>query len=213
MRHGTGERPRKREYDRHDGTGRGHETEKRHGGGKGNWGQDTDEIPAPAEVEKLTLAEGGENAEKVEETVQEEEEPQLTLEEYEAQMAEKRAALKAQRDSAFKADPSQFEGMKTFEKPEEDLGLELVKNAKMVGANKSGGNKQRKERELLVDVGFRVVSESDRKDRPRGNRGGTRGTRGGTRGGGGGGRPGSRPHGGRGGRINVDDTAAFPSLG
>lgn len=32
----------KREYDRRDGTGRGHELEKRQGGGKGNWGVSTD---------------------------------------------------------------------------------------------------------------------------------------------------------------------------
>lgn len=32
----------KREYDRRDGTGRGHELEKRHGGGKGNWGVSTE---------------------------------------------------------------------------------------------------------------------------------------------------------------------------
>lgn len=210
MRHGTGDRARKREYDRHDGTGRGHEVEKRGGGGKGNWGTETDELAAAESIEKITLAEGEEAGENA---PQEEEEPQLTLEEYEAQMAEKRAILNAQKESAFKADASQFEGMKTFEKKEEDLGLELVKNAKTIGSNKAGINKQRKEREVVVDVGFRVVSESERKDRARGNRSGRGGNRSGNRGGNTAGRSGGRPRGGRGGQINVDDTSAFPSLG
>lgn len=57
----------------------------------------------------------------------------MTLEEYEAVLAEKRAGLNQTREAAYKADESQFSGMKTFEKVEEDVGLSLVKNVK-VGA-------------------------------------------------------------------------------
>jgi len=39
----TGGRPPKREFDRHDGTGRAHEGPKKQGAGRGNWGKVTDE--------------------------------------------------------------------------------------------------------------------------------------------------------------------------
>lgn len=55
----------------------------------------------------------------------------MTLEEYEALLAEKRAGLNQTREAAYKADESQFSGMKTFEKVEEDVGLSLVKNVKV----------------------------------------------------------------------------------
>jgi len=38
----TGNRPPKREFDRHDGTGRAHEGAKKQGAGRGNWGKLTD---------------------------------------------------------------------------------------------------------------------------------------------------------------------------
>lgn len=56
----------------------------------------------PAEV-----AEGGQPAAAYE---PEEEEVQMTLEEYEAVLAEKRAGLNQQREAAFKADAKQFSG-------------------------------------------------------------------------------------------------------
>ena len=55
---------------------------------------------------------------------------QMTLEEYEAVLAEKRAGLNKTRDPAFKADKTQFKGMKSFEKvrgavvEEASLGLQ-----------------------------------------------------------------------------------------
>jgi len=39
----TGNRPPKREFDRHDGTGRAHEGPKKQGAGRGNWGKVTDD--------------------------------------------------------------------------------------------------------------------------------------------------------------------------
>jgi len=46
----TGKRPPKREFDRHDGTGRAHEGHKKQGAGRGNWGKPTDQ--AEENVEK-----------------------------------------------------------------------------------------------------------------------------------------------------------------
>lgn len=216
-----GEHAGKREFDRHDASGRGHETEKRHGGGRGNWGAEGEEVKDLAE--KINL--GGEAAESEGEgAAVEEEEKQLTLEEYEALQLEKRAGLNVQRDAAFKVDNAQFQGMKTFEKLEEDVGLGLNKNAKMIGANKGVRERGRKDREVLVDVGFRVQSAEEggggRGDSGgRGGRGGRgdRRPRGGGRVGGrsAGGREGRgpRPSGGRGAPINMEDTSAFPSLG
>lgn len=210
---GGGDRTGKREFDRHDASGRGHETEKRHGGGRGNWGAEGDESKEMAE--KLTLGAEGEEADGSEVEAAAPEEKQLSLEEYEALMEEKRAGLNVQRDASFKVDEAQFQGMKTFEKQEEDVGLSLNKNAKSVGASKAGRERERKERDVVVDVGFRVQSaeeapaRGDRNGRGRGDRRG--GGRGRSSGGRGRGSSGGRGRGG-GAPINVGDTNAFPSL-
>lgn len=155
-----GERTGKREFDRHDASGRGHETEKRGGGGRGNWGAEGDEIKAEekavVEGEEAVAAEG-EQAPPVEE------EKQLSLEEYEAMLAEKRATLNTQREAAFKVDEAQFQGMKTFAKDEEDVGLGLNKNAK---SGKTVREKERKEK-VVVDVAFRVQPEAERREKGR----------------------------------------------
>jgi len=75
----TGNRPPKREFDRHDGTGRAHEGHKKQGAGRGNWGKVTDHVE-----------------EKTEETKEEEkhEEPALTEEEKAAiELREKQRTL------------------------------------------------------------------------------------------------------------------------
>ena len=211
----------KRDYDRHDASGRGHETEKRHGGGKGNWGAEGEE--AKDLNDKLVIED---ESDAVVESEQEEEK-QMSLEEYEAVMAEKKAALNATKESAFKVDDSQFAGMKTFAKQEEVVDLSLDKHAKVIGANKGPKDKDRKEISQILDVGFRVQSEEEKRatnrrggDRRGGRGGDKRGGRGGDdrRGG----RGGDDRRGGRGGgrgaarggpSINVADTTAFPSLG
>jgi plasminogen activator inhibitor 1 RNA-binding protein len=142
------------------------------------------------------------------------EEKELSLEEYEALMEEKRAGLNVQRDASFKVDKAQFQGMKTFEKEEEDVGLSLNKNAKSIGASKANRERERKERDVVIDVGFRVQSSEeapargDRNGRGRGDR------RNGGRGRSSGGRGRTSSGRGRGGgaSINVGDTNAFPSL-
>ncbi|CAI7923852.1 unnamed protein product [Closterium sp. NIES-54] len=113
-RGGDGERraPR-REFDRHSGTGRGHEM-KRDGAGRGNWGR-ADEVPQTGEQEEAGeegeakqangTAEGEAAAEgdaaageaAAEAAPAEEEDKEMTLEEYEKVREEKRKALAASR--------------------------------------------------------------------------------------------------------------------
>ncbi|KAK8453064.1 hypothetical protein SEVIR_5G223200v4 [Setaria viridis] len=101
-------RPPRRAYERHSGTGRGYEM-KREGAGRGNWGTVTDEAqetleavntegtPAVAEDEnKLeevphSEVEKGKEGEPTEE--EEPEDKEMTLEEYEKVLEEKRKAL------------------------------------------------------------------------------------------------------------------------
>ncbi|EFN52985.1 expressed protein [Chlorella variabilis] len=231
-RGGRGPRAGKREYDRQDGTGRGHETEKRHGGGAHNWGEEGKDGETEGAAKEATTEEGAEPAaEPVEEVPraepeEDEEEKQMTLEEYEVVLAEKRAGLNQQREAAFKADEKQFSGMKTFEKVVEDVGLSL-KNVKVIGANKAGREKERKEKEVL-DVAFRIASDTDTRGgrgegRGRGGRGEGRGEyrgerregRGGGRGfSGRGGRGEGRGEGrGAGAAAPLDLESAFPALG
>lgn len=76
------------------------------------------------EAKEAKPEEGAAATEGSEETpVPEPEELQLTLEEYEVIMAEKRAGLNAQREAAFKPDEKQFEGFKQFAKVCEGCGV------------------------------------------------------------------------------------------
>lgn len=78
---GTGKRPPKREFDRHDGTGRAHEGHKKQGAGRGNWGKVTDHAEKEEKVEEP-------KEEKVEELTEEEKalkelrEKQRTVDQY-----------------------------------------------------------------------------------------------------------------------------------
>ncbi|KAJ8538691.1 hypothetical protein K7X08_029987 [Anisodus acutangulus] len=106
---GEGERPR-RVFDRRSGTGRGNEFIKREGSGRGNWGTPADDI-APeteepvndgekiVEAEKQAGQEDAGNATKdsaaAEPEEKQPEEKEMTLEEYEKVMEEKRKALLA----------------------------------------------------------------------------------------------------------------------
>ncbi|EES03232.1 RGG repeats nuclear RNA binding protein A [Sorghum bicolor] len=99
-------RPPRRAYERHSGTGRGYEM-KREGSGRGNWGTVTDEALAQEAVEtegtpvaedenKLeevpqSEAEKGKEGEPTE--AEEPEDKEMTLEEYEKVLEEKRKAL------------------------------------------------------------------------------------------------------------------------
>lgn len=193
----------KRDYDRHDGTGRGHETEKRHGTGRGNWGAEGDEVKDLNDKLALDDNEEAGDVEPVEEP-----EKQMTLEEYEAMMADKKASLNQVKEAAFKADEQQFAGMKTFQKVEEEVDLSLNKNAKVYGASKIGRERERKEKGVVKEVGFRIESAEEQQRARGGGRGGRggRGPRGPKRGGRGDNRRSQNS-------INVQDKEAFPSLG
>jgi plasminogen activator inhibitor 1 RNA-binding protein len=144
----------------------------------------------------------------------------MSLEEYEAVMAEKKAALNKAR-AERKVDASEFAGLKAVVKPEEEeLQVGAAKEKKVRA-------KERKVAETVV-TGFRVETNEPRAEfggRGRGRgRGGGRGDfggRGGGRGREGGGRgpaPARAPAPARGGGrgpaadINVTDTSAFPAL-
>ncbi|KAK8487038.1 hypothetical protein V6N13_016290 [Hibiscus sabdariffa] len=121
---GDGERPR-RLFERRSGTGRGNEL-KREGSGRGNWGTQTDEL---AEVSEEVVNEGKRNlaydkpardedagaANKNSATNElEEKEPddkEMTLEEYEKLLEEKRKALQALKTEGRKVDAKEFESM------------------------------------------------------------------------------------------------------
>ncbi|RLN30371.1 plasminogen activator inhibitor 1 RNA-binding protein-like [Panicum miliaceum] len=106
------ERPFRRTYERHSGTGRGFEM-KREGAGRGNWGTTTDEIIAQETAEGLKLdekapvpekqgaledapqAEENKDNKDANEDEEKEEDKEMTLEEFEKIREEKRKALLA----------------------------------------------------------------------------------------------------------------------
>ncbi|EAY75654.1 hypothetical protein OsI_03559 [Oryza sativa Indica Group] len=115
------ERPPRRNYERHSGTGRGYEM-KRDGAGRGNWGTATDEALAQETEEALKVEESAPIAEKqgeqddaptgekdskegaANEEEEKEEDKEMTLEEFEKLREEKRKAL-----LAFKAEERKVE--------------------------------------------------------------------------------------------------------
>jgi plasminogen activator inhibitor 1 RNA-binding protein len=107
-----GER-RGREFERRSGTGRGKEIKKGGGGGH-NWGKAGEDVPAPAATPDVA---GGENAAAEAPVV--EEDPSLTLEEYEKQKAQKRSGEAFELKEARKVS-SEIKG--TVYKKDEDAG-------------------------------------------------------------------------------------------
>ncbi|KAL9287122.1 putative hyaluronan/mRNA-binding protein [Arabidopsis thaliana] len=119
---GEGERPR-RTYERRSGTGRGSDF-KRDGSGRGNWGTPGEEIAAETEAvagvetekdvgEKSAVDDVAADANK-ENTVVEEKEPEdkeMTLDEYEKILEEKKKALQSLTTSERKVDTKVFESM------------------------------------------------------------------------------------------------------
>eukprot|EP00252_Welwitschia_mirabilis_P007396 TRINITY_DN18708_c0_g1_i1.p1 TRINITY_DN18708_c0_g1~~TRINITY_DN18708_c0_g1_i1.p1 ORF type:complete len:392 (+),score=117.02 TRINITY_DN18708_c0_g1_i1:282-1457(+) len=135
------QRPR-RVYDRRSGTGRGTEI-KRDGAGRGNWGTAIDQEPvepvlpdealAPEE-EKNAVADGVETTQGItEETTalepekKEEEDKEMTLDEYEKLLEEKRKGLLALKVEERKVDAKEFEAMKllSVKKNNEEVFIKL----------------------------------------------------------------------------------------
>lgn len=199
--------------------------------------------PVQAEVSEEAAPAGGEEANgPTPEEIAEAEAKEMTLDEYEAMMAEKQPKINKEAAKP-KVDLKQFEGMavqharKNKEQEEDDLDL---KNRR---APKTQKEKALKEK-VVVEAGFRIGDDGGGfgggRRGGRGGRGGGRaygdeGGYGGGRGGDFGGRPRGEPGygggrgggrangfrggfeggrgGGRGTNINVDDQSAFPTLG
>ncbi|GAB4835033.1 hypothetical protein Ancab_033300 [Ancistrocladus abbreviatus] len=216
---GEGERPR-RPYERRSGTGRGIEI-KRDGAGRGNWGspfdeisQETEEAVAVTEVnvaaEKQVGDEG--NAEAKEETSvnkpeeKEPEEKQMTLEEYEKVLEEKRKALQALKTEERKVDvDKEFESMQVVSKKKGDDDV-FIKLGYDKDKRREVAEKEERAKKSLSINEFLKPAEGDTYYRS-GGRGRGRGGRG--RGGGfGGGSAASNVS-----APSIEDPGEFPSLG
>ncbi|KAH9627477.1 hypothetical protein KSS87_006168 [Heliosperma pusillum] len=223
-----GDRPR-RTYERHSGTGRGNEF-KREGAGRGNWGNQSDEV-APAieevveETEKNVIPENlpaGEEAVDVNKEAQPEEaeakepeEKEMTLEEYEKVLEDKRKALLALKPEERKVEVDKdLQSMQQLSnrKDEESVFIKLGsdKNKKKEATEKEKAKKSVSINEFLKPAdGEKYYSPGGR------GRGRGRGPRGGGVGGVGGG---GGSYGG-GNRMNnasspiIEDQKQFPTLG
>nr|ABK94212.1 unknown [Populus trichocarpa] len=129
---GEGERPR-RIYERRSGTGHGNEM-KREGAGRGNWGTQTDELAEITEEvgnegdknlgdeKPVTEAAADGNKENLdnEPGEKEPEEKEMTLEEYEKVLEEKRKALLALKTEERKVDTREFQSMQQISSKKEN---------------------------------------------------------------------------------------------
>jgi len=223
-----GEARRGRQFDRHSGTGRGKEIKKAGGGGH-NWGKAGDEAPAPSATPDVEGAAAAEEAPVVEE------DPSLTLEEYQKLQAQKRSGAAFEQKEARKVST---EVTGTVYKKDEDVGegdyIKLGNDEHDL--KKKPGHFKSKATKQVFEIDFKVrdtPQEAPRRGRPEGRsegpsrsaprEEGSRPARGGAprgRGGrgapaGGAGRPaaaGPRAPAGTG-RIDTADQSAFPKLG
>ncbi|KAL0411770.1 UNVERIFIED_CONTAM: RGG repeats nuclear RNA binding protein A [Sesamum latifolium] len=191
------ERPR-RVFDRRSGTGQGNEI-KREGAGRGNWGTQTDELAQEAEgvggeAEKVLNAEkpsgeedaaadGDNEAAKNEVGEKEPENKEMTLEEYEKVLEEKRKALQALKTEERKVDVKEFESLKPLsnKKTNDDVFIKLgsEKDKKRELAEKE----ERAKKAVSINE-FLKPAEGERYYNPGGRgRGRGRGSRGGYSGG------------------------------
>ncbi|KAK9018117.1 hypothetical protein V6N11_001100 [Hibiscus sabdariffa] len=115
---GDGERPR-RLYERHSGTGRGNGL-KREGSGRGNWGSQTDELAQVTEEvnegeknlgDEKPAGDANKESPTNDPEEKEPEDKEMTLEEYEKVLEEKRKALQALKTEGRKVDAKEFESM------------------------------------------------------------------------------------------------------
>ncbi|KAJ0251241.1 RGG repeats nuclear RNA binding protein A [Hirschfeldia incana] len=219
---GEGERPR-RTYERRSGTGRGGDF-KREGAGRGNWGTPGEEVlvaeteeVAGAETEKPAGDEVAADAKKdntADAEVEEQKEPEdkeMTLDEYEKILEEKRKALQSQTTSERKVDTKVFESMQQLsnkKKSNDEIFIKLGSDK-----DKRKDDKEEKAKKAVSINEFLKPAEGENY-----YQGGGRGGRGRGRGG-----RESRDRGGvSGGGFDgyrseaapaIGDTAQFPSLG
>ncbi|CAA0813264.1 Hyaluronan / mRNA binding family [Striga hermonthica] len=217
-----GDRERRRQYDRHSGTGQGNDF-KKEGAGRGNWGKETDELAQVAEdgseaVKSLisenpsgkenVVADGDQEVAKNEVVEEKPEDKEMTLEEYEKVLEEKRKALQALKTESRKVDAKEFESMQPLsnKKTNDDIFIKL-------GSDNKDKKKELTEREerakKSVSINeFLKPAEGERYINAGGRgRGRGRGFRGGYGGSGGGGET-SNASG-----LSIEDPGQFPSLG
>lgn len=222
-------RPR-RAYERHSGTGRGYEL-KREGSGRGNWGTVTDEglaqevaeavnteeAPATAEDEKKpedvpqSEVDKDKESPENEEEEKEPEDKEMTLEEYEKVLEEKRKALLALKAEERKVEvDKELQAMQqlSVKKANEEVFIKLGSDKDL--KKKEKDEKDERTKKSLSINEFLKPAEGERYYNPgRGRgRGRGRGDRGGFYGG----------YNGNGGRRQaaapvIEDQAQFPSLG
>ncbi|XP_039069254.1 RGG repeats nuclear RNA binding protein A-like [Hibiscus syriacus] len=211
-----GERPH-RVFERHSGTGRGNEF-KREGSGRGNWGNQTDELyPVTEEAnetgknladEKLAGEEDTGDANKENPTDEtEEKEPEdkeMTLEEYEKVLEEKRKALQALKTEGRKVDAKEFESMKQLSNKKKNDDEVFIKLGSDKDRRKEAYEKEERTKKALSINEFLKPAVRERYYNPSG-RGHGRGR-------------GSRGFGGDSEASNVaapsiEDPGQFPSLG
>ncbi|XP_022156970.1 RGG repeats nuclear RNA binding protein A-like [Momordica charantia] len=192
-----GERPR-RAFERHSGTGRGNEF-KREGAGRGNWGRSTDEfseVPEEAvnETEKSTGDEkpvqeddaAGVNTEnpakELEET--EPEDKEMTLEEYQKLLEEKRKSLMALKTTEErKVDAKEFASMQQLSSKKENNDI-FIKLGSDKDKRKEITDKEERAKKSLSINEFLRPAEGERqyalggrgRGRGRGSRGGYSGS-------------------------------------
>ncbi|KAJ7298301.1 hypothetical protein O6H91_08G102100 [Diphasiastrum complanatum] len=213
-----------REYDRRSGSGRGYEV-KKGGGGRGNWGAEADQEPLKEEISDVSPSKEEKHEPQVEQKAeeqakdetpaedgqpkaQEEEDKEMTLDEYEKVLEEKRKALAASKSQERKVEVDKsFQKMQLVDrKNEEDvfikLGIDKEKSKKKEVAEKEDKSKKAVSiNEFLKPADGETYYGTGARGRGRG--------RGGLRGGFGGGYNNSR-------RVSaprIEDPGQFPTLG
>ncbi|KAH7686397.1 plasminogen activator inhibitor 1 RNA-binding protein [Dioscorea alata] len=227
---GDSERPPRRAYDRRSGTGRGSEI-KREGSGRGNWGMAADDSSTQETGEKINADDKVASPEKMvdedapltdvnkdikegaanEGEQKEEEDKEMTLEEYVKIKEEKRKALLAMKTEERKVDfDKEFESMQqlSLKKGNDDVFIKL-------GSDKDSKRKENADRDERVKKSvsiseFLKPAEGERYYSPggRGRGRGRGGDRGSYRGGfshGGTSAPAAAP--------SIEDPGQFPTLG
>ncbi|KAJ0986466.1 hypothetical protein J5N97_004822 [Dioscorea zingiberensis] len=224
---GDSERPPRRAYERRSGTGRGYEM-KREGAGRGNWGTPTDETLAQETEEKFNIDDKIQSPEKNAEKddtpsaevtkdtkegvtneaeQKEEEDKEMTLEEYEKVREEKRKALLAMKSEERKVDvDKEFESMQqlSLKKANDEVFIKL-------GSDKDAKRKDERAKKSVSINEFLKPAEGGRyytpggRGRGRGRGGGDRGPYQGGSGPGGSSYPAAAP--------SIEDPGQFPTLG
>ncbi|KAL7158401.1 hypothetical protein ABFS83_02G140800 [Erythranthe nasuta] len=219
---GEGDRPR-RPLDRRSGTGRGNEF-KREGAGRGNWGTHTDELAEVTEeaviegekapsVEKPSgevdaTADGDKEAATTEVEEKEPEDKEMTLEEYEKVLEEKRKSLLALKadSEARKVDVKEFETMQQLSSKKKSNDDIFIKLGSEKDKKKELAEKEERAKKSVSINEFLKPAEGER-HYSSGGRGRGRGR-------------GSRGGGGYGGEGNenvrapaIEDPGQFPTLG